>query len=174
MHQKIRLNVLLFFVICVAGLNAQTNLNVKVKTGTITTFTLSDVAKLTFSSGNMIINRKDATNSTFFISDIRNLNFGLIEVISGSPKITHSESNKLSLYPIPALDRVTIQFLSTTSGSAELQLIDLNGKTVLQQTFDCQFGINYKSFNVSQLKHGLYLCRLQHDSKFETSKFIKN
>jgi len=170
MEQRIKLYLLLFFVICVTGLHAQTKLTVKAKTATTTTFTLSDIAKLTFSSGYMIVNKKDASNSSFLISDIRNLNFG---IMTGTPQITDSESSKLSLYPIPAIDRLTIQFQSATSGVAQLQLIDLNGRVVLQQILDLQPGTNIHTFMVSRLTHGLYLCQLQHGTIIENTKFLK-
>lgn len=156
---------------CFIGIQAQTSLNVKVKKGTETPFLLSNIAKLTFAIGNMTVNMKDASTSLFVISDVQNLNF---ELKTGIPQLNNDGNTTMSLYPIPALDVLNVQYSSATSGKAQFQIIDLSGKVVLQQTLSCQIGTNINTITVSHLHHGLYLCRLQQGTRLETTKFLKN
>jgi hypothetical protein len=171
--KSIKICIILFFglILGINAINAQSILNLKAKTGKITSYTLSDVAKLTFSAGNMMVNKKDATISTFAFTDIQYLNFGLK---TGIADVSNDGSAKLSLFPIPALDRLNMQFISSTGGKALFKIIDLTGKVVFLQTLDFQPGTNTNTFTVSRLTHGLYLCQLQHGAIVENMKFLKD
>ena len=172
-QQSIKICIFLFLGLSlgITAINAQSILNLKAKTGKVTTYVLSDVAKLTFSAGNMLVNKKDATIGTFAYTDIQNLNF---ELKTGMADVTNDGDSKMSLFPIPALDKLNVQFVSSTGGKAMFKIIDLTGKVVFLQTLDFQAGTNTNTFTVSRLTHGLYLCQLQHGAIVENMKFLKN
>ena len=172
-HKRIKNYVIIFInlSLCFNVLQSQTSLNLLTKSGTETYFNLADIAKLTFSAGNITVNKKDATFNTFALSEIQNLNFGLKTSVS---EFSDPGSTKLILYPIPVLNDLNVQFSAMSFSNAQLQIIDLTGKVVLQQSLSCQTGTNYKTISVLDLKHGLYLCLLKQGNKLETSKFLKD
>lgn len=158
--------------ISLTSLQAQNVLFVKEKSGVQTPYTLTNIEKLTFASGNITVNKKDGATNTYALSSIRYLNFGNDVKTSISP-IGNEGNNTLILFPNPVIDQLHVQYVSSMSKKVQLQILDIQGRIILQKSFDSQSGINYATIQVSQLQHGLYFCRLQNGSKLETYKFLK-
>lgn len=169
LNKKFIFSVMLLLGITVSELNPQNTLNLKEKSGALTSFALSNINKLTFDSGNITVNKKDGTTSAFTLTNIRYLNF------SNATSIVNMIDNekKLKLYPNPAIDQLNVQFESLTTEETKIQIIDMQGMLVYQQSFSSQAGLNYLTIPVVILKSGLYLCRLQNGNKLEICKFIK-
>jgi hypothetical protein len=159
------------FTLCVAGLHSQNSLNVLVKTGSQSTYSISSVKKLTFSSGNMQVNLNDLSVNTFLISNVRNMNFGIKTAIQ---EISNLDIHKFIIYPTPAINELHIQYTADSKEMFQLKIIDIQGRTVSQQALSAETGINYNTISVSHLKHGLYLCLLQNGTNTETTKFLKD
>lgn len=170
-HKKLKLCVILLLGIAMSYLHAQNTLNLKEKSGTLTSFALNNINRLTFASGNMTINKKDGTTSEFALTGIRYLNFSNS---TSNEEIRSEENSNLILYPNPAKDQLSVRYESTSSEEVQFQIIDVQGKAVYQQILCSQTGLNYSTISVVQLKKGLYLCRLINGNKLETGKFIKN
>lgn len=156
---------------CFIGLKAQNSLYIKEKSGTENSFPFNTIKKLTFAAGNVTVNKKDATSNSFVINDVKNFYFGMKTAI---PEVFTTEKIQLSLYPNPANEFLYIQYEVKSSSPLQLQIIDLQGKIVFQQTVSNQPGVNYKTISVGNLIHGLYLCRLQNDNKLVSTKFLKD
>jgi len=173
MKTKSSFVILLFFIcgLC-TQIKAQKTLNLKSKSGTITSYSISTIKTLTFSAGNMSVNKKDLTTHPFVISALRQLYFS--NYPNSIADINENVNTKLSLYPVPAVDVLTVQFSLKSAEKMNIQMIDLQGKTVYQQRVDGQMGINNQIINVSALHHGLYFLRLKSETKNETAKFLKN
>lgn len=154
-------------------IDAQRVLNVKSKSGTISSYTISTIKNLTFLSGNMTINKKDLTSNSFTIAAMRYMFFGN-DMLNTTDRINDNLTTKLCLYPNPTVDVIFLRFSSKSSNNAQVEIIDLQGRIVLKETFSSQLGINSHEINVSELHHGLYLIQLQHDNIIESTKFIKN
>lgn len=155
------------------SLNAQKTLNLKEKSGIQTTFQLSSIKKLTFSSGDMTINKLDASNSTYAISAVQNISFSGLVLTDLSSELGF-EIDKMSLFPIPAVNELNVRYFASSSSTTQFQIIDLQGKVIFKEVFNSQSGLNNKVISVSNLSHGIYLCRLQNGNKLETSKFLKD
>ncbi len=172
-NKKIKLVSVLILVFGVISMQAQNMLFVKEKSGSQTSFSLTNIQKLTFASGNITVNKYDGSLNTYDLTNIRYLNFGNNETTGISP-IEIEANNTLMLYPNPVTDQLNVQFISVGSDKVQIQIVNMQGQIILQQNIYSQSGINYTTISVSQLLNGLYFCRLQNGGKPETIKFLKN
>ena len=169
-HKRLKLSAVLLLGLGLTGL-AQNKLYVKEKAGTQTAFVLSDVRKLTFPSGSIIVNKNDGNTSTYALSNIRYLNFTDLSV--GVSQFANQETGNIILFPNPVTDELKINFQSAGKWNLQIDIIDIQGKVLHQENISSQTGINFFTINIAQLPQGLYLCRLQNGNKVETIKFIK-
>jgi hypothetical protein len=65
--------------------------------------------------------------------------------------------DELKIFPNPADDIVTISYKMVNSQSMMMQVVDLNGKTQLEQ--ELQAGSQQVNINVSQMRNGIYILR---------------
>lgn len=158
------------FVVGLPGLYAQTFLNVKEKSGTQTSFALSEINKLIFESGNMAVIKKSAYSSGFGVIDIRYLDF---TNITSNGKVVDAMHNKIRLYPNPVTDLLQIQYESAEAETVLIQIVDLQGKILFQQTIANKSGTNNVYIPFNSFQKGLYLCSLYHRNKLETGKVVK-
>lgn len=142
----------------------------KRKIGYSTPHAFTSINKLTFDSGNMTVNKKDGSTSIYVLTDIRYLNSGITTDIA---EISGDENNDILLYPSPVTDQLPIRHESKTTGNVQLQIMNMQGKFIYQQTLSSLYGTNYLTIPETNLLHSMYICRLQNGSKIETAKFIK-
>jgi len=153
------------------SIQAQSTLYVKEHSGTQTPYALSSIRKLTFPTGNMTVNKNAGSPTTYALSDIRYLNF--TDLTTGVLETDKAESSYIMLYPNPVNDQLQISYETQKTGNIQIEIVDLQGKVLLQQSINCQNGTNQAIIPVSQLAKGIYLCRLQSNDKVENIKFIK-
>ncbi len=170
-HKKLVLCALFLFGIGLTGIQAQSKLYVNNKSGTQTPFTLSSIHTLTFASGNMAVNKTDGTMSTYALSDLRYFSFS--DYTTQVSPIRVLQFSKLTVYPNPVTDQLHISYETAMDGAIQVQIMDLQGKVLLQQELSRQTGSNHAQIAVSHLTNGLYLCRLQSGLTIETTKFLK-
>ena len=170
MKQKKRILFIVFLFVLGLELQAQTLLNVNEKSGTRTSFALSGLNKLIFSSGNMIVSMKGGNFTNFALANISTLNFKTITAIA---EINHDDGN-LKLYPNPVHNFLTIQVESDHGEDVFILIMDIQGRVLFQQTQLNQSGLCQAIIPVESFQQGMYLCRIQHGKKLEINKFIKN
>ena len=170
--KKLRLSAFILLCIGLAEVQAQSTLYVKEKAGTQTAFALNNVRKLTFPTGNITVNKNDGNTSTYTLSDIRYLNF--TDLTAGVSQFANKETDNIILFPNPVIDELKVSFQSAGTGSLQVDIMDVQGKVLHQQSINSSNGTNLFSINIAQLPQGLYLCRLQNGNKLETIKFLKN
>jgi hypothetical protein len=151
------------------SLESQNSLVINEKSGIQSTFDLSGIKTLTFSTNNLTINKKDGTISTYVLTDLRNLNFGTATALG-----SYTFDSKLMLFPNPVTNQLCIQYSSSTIKKVQLQILDIQGRIVLQQTLYSFQGTNYAFIPVAQFSKGLYFVHIQNGNKLEATKFIKN
>jgi len=171
-HKRVKLIVMLLLVLGLTGVNAQTKLYVKEKAGGSTAFELSTIRKLTFLNGNLTVNKTDGNSSNFGLNDLRYLSF--TDFSTGIQPILNAGKINFRIFPNPATDEIQMSYVSQKSGQLRLQIIDLQGKILHQEMILTQNGTNASTINISQLRRGLYMCRIMDENNFETIKFIKN
>jgi len=165
-NRKLKLGIALLFSIGLSGMQAQILLNVKYDVDVNTSFSIGDIRKLTFSDGNMNIQKLDKSSRAFGIADVVKLYFSDISTSIQSP--IAQLKNKTILYPNPVKDQLFIKQESVTNCNTIVELIDLQGKILRKQLMNTQ-----TSINISELQKGIYLCRLQSCSSIEIIKFVK-
>ena len=70
-------------------------------------------------------------------------------------------SSALRLFPNPAEEKTTIE-TDLSEGTYHIEVVDLNGRTVLSQKFEArESGINQFTINISELSNGMYIIGIQ-------------
>ncbi|MBC8173387.1 MAG: T9SS type A sorting domain-containing protein [Chitinophagales bacterium] len=95
---------------------------------------------------------------TLDVDDEREIFFAkyLADPMRLTPEL-HSENNKLSLYPNPAIDNISVTVLCEKEINTPLQIINMNGEVVYESHEVLAEGNNSISINVDELTAGMYL-----------------
>ncbi|WP_421875093.1 PKD domain-containing protein [Marinoscillum sp.] len=89
----------------------------------------------------------------------------------GDEKIQFIDFEKLSIYPNPASEYVTIDFDLTTTATVNLQVYDFSGMKVAHHQFDEELG-SYQ-LDISTLPSGTYIVLMQAGSSIKKLRFVK-
>ncbi|WP_243347481.1 T9SS type A sorting domain-containing protein [Parabacteroides sp. FAFU027] len=154
----------------IQGLQAQ-SLNVKEKNGTLTSTSLPSISKLTFDQGQLIIGKNSGANEKYNLNSIQYINFADIQKTSGYLSIK-SENPRLSLYPNPVIDELTVQLNSIQSETFTIEIYTIDGKLKLSKSLNNSQTSEFK-VNLSSLPLGTYICILSSGTLSLTSKFQK-
>jgi hypothetical protein len=169
MTGRIRLIALL---LCSLGLTGHAQMMyVRQKSGPKTIFTISDIRKITFSVGYMIIYGLDGNSETFGSTDIQYVNF--TDVSTGIHPSEKQKPALLIFFPNPVQDILTLNYKSLGE-TILFEVMTLEGKTVQVRNINMHSGINQVKINVSSLPKGMYLCRLIDGNAILTNKFLKD
>lgn len=144
--------------------SAQNALNINDLNGVKTILPIKDIRNITFPASNISINKKNGTNFTLAVSSLRVMNFSteIITSFNGS----NFTVNSFTIFPNPVNDILTINL---SNESAKIQIVDLNGSIVINQSLN----VLSNSLNVSNLPKGVYLCKIESGGIIETLKFVK-
>lgn len=158
---------ILFICCCILilELQAASILNIREKNGNQTNIALVEIKKITFSSGNILINKNTGTSESFPLNEIRYLDFS--ENLSIEQPLVIGM--RTALFPNPAGCVVNLRFPTLTSG--DIQIISLDGKIIYNQSIQKQS--TEVQINVTNLERGLYICRIYNGTSTESIKFNK-
>ena len=134
--------------------------------GTQTSYAVSNVQKITFSGGNMMVTPISGAVDTYALSENRYVNF-----VDLTLETSQFEAKKgLYMYPNPATTVLNIENLESASPFDTIEIIPLQGQLLQKQkanTFPFQI-------DISSLPQGMYLCRItSQNNQSQTLKFIK-
>jgi hypothetical protein len=169
--KKIYTALFLAIVPSIARLQAQNTLYVKATNGTNNSYAVSNVRKVTYPSADSM---KIETNQGTTTYSFNNVNYFSFITTSIGIQQNAIQQGDLLFFPNPVNDKIQISYQSEASGVLQLEIIDMCGREVLQQTLSDQYGKNLFTINVAHLSQGLYVCRVQNGNRFETVKFNKN
>jgi hypothetical protein len=101
--------------------------------------------------------------------------FGVFQIKKLIPFVaTIPEGRKSNLYPNPVVDQVFIDFLMTSTETAEIGIYDLTGRLVKKENVETDTGVNSYSYDISFLNSGLYMISISSQkTKRITEKFQK-
>ncbi len=128
---KFKWMALLMFSMSIIGLQAQNSLNVYNKLSTKMSFAVSSIQKLIISGGNLTINKKDATSSTYLLTDIVYLDFSST-LNSFAPNQTFKQC-VLYPNPVQDILNIEYS-ITSFSDVQKLDIIGIDGKTILSET----------------------------------------
>jgi hypothetical protein len=75
------------------------------------------------------------------------------------------------LYPNPARDAVKVSLQVSEAGEALVEVINLNGQTVIAQTASVEAGIQSIDLHVADLANGIYTVKIALNDRVETLRF---
>ena len=159
---------LLFSFVCLFLLEGVQGQNMYVRTNSNqTTYSLANIKKLTFSSGNIVVSPNSGAVDSYALSAMRYLNFADLSL---GPKQYVQASKNIVLYPNPVEDVLHLSFFNALQGAIQIQISTLEGRVVQQEN---QNDTSPATLNVIGLPSGLYLCKASNGIISETIKFIK-
>ncbi len=151
--------------------NGQNVLDVKETSGTLTSYALSDIRKLTFPTGALVISFIDNTNETFNLSTVQLLKFSDLPTgIDTEPKV---ESGNINIYPVPVNNEINISYMANRSAVLQIQIVDMGGSIVLKSNQTVYKGKNILILNSSSLKQGFYILQIINGNTVKTKKIVK-
>ncbi len=81
------------------------------------------------------------------------------------------EANKVSLYPNPASEMISLQLdLVENMSEATIRIVDLNARNVMEMNYK-NLSSQTINYNVSELPTGTYFLKIQSDKGYSTQKF---
>ncbi|SDD19390.1 T9SS type A sorting domain-containing protein [Williamwhitmania taraxaci] len=166
-HKRLKLSAVLLLGLGLTGLQAQT-MYVKQSNGTQTAYALSNVRKMTFSAGNVTVQKTDNTTGVYALSGLKYLSFQ--DFTNGINEPQTAAGSTLYAYPNPVADMLTIDLTGTKNGEGHISILNLEGKVMQKQQTE---GTGIVSLNLSQLPQGIYLCRYTNGTETKTVKIIK-
>ncbi len=172
--------LLLLMITCSAFMfnnaKAQTTMQVYVKDGTIDSYTIFNVRKMTFDSVyTMTVHETNANKVYYAIDTIRKIIFNSLP--TSNPEVT-SKPKQLKVYPNPANDVLTIEYSLNISEHVVLQIFNIYGVLVRNVKIEGQSAGAYKFIwdrtNDSgySVASGTYICHLTIGGKKLTEKII--
>ena len=150
----------LILIFCVTTLSSiGQNMTLNENSGNSSSYSISDINKITFQSGDVVIETQSSTDN-FSIGGVRNLVFD--QIITETEDITQAVQ-QLSAYPNPCGDVLNI---SQNTTDARYFIYDLNGSLI-------QSDKAFSAINVSNLTPGIYFFTLVDKTNTQTLKIIK-
>ncbi len=131
--------------------------------GNSSSYLLSDVQKITFSSGEMILTKQNQSTSSYLINKIKRLSFE--HIITNQEDLVNNDSQVL-LYPNPVSNELNIDITETCTVS----VLNLKGEVLITKEY---FEKGKKTILLEDLSSGLYLCQYVSNKEVKTIKIIK-
>jgi len=160
--------ILACIFLCPNTLFAQT-MYVKENNGTQTAYALSNIQKMSFSSGNLTVTKTDNTNGVYALNNLRYFYFTDLSTKIEEP--LSFQKQMLSVYPNPVTNVLNIDLAGTAQVEGTLIIFNFEGKAVLNRQVS-HAGV--LSLNIGHLPKGLYLCRYANMTETRTVKIIKH
>jgi hypothetical protein len=107
------------------------------------------------------------SNLTTIVMPCQNITLKAIFGCGCGDNINQLSANKISIYPNPANDKITIQNLDENTSNS-IEIFDISGPVVINQTIQKD-----NSIDVSNLASGLYIVKVSNSSGALVSKLIK-
>jgi hypothetical protein len=166
-HKKLKLSAVFLTGVALTGLQAQM-MYVKERIGTQTAYTLSNIQKMSFSSGNLAVTKTDNSRNFYALSDLRYLNFS--DIKTDLQENLSVQNQMLSVYPNPVSDKLNIDLTGIGQRNGTLSILNFEGKILVSQQISNE---GVLSLDFSHLPIGIYFCRYNNATELKTEKIIK-
>lgn len=93
---------------------------------------------------------------------------GVTEVIAKEGSVMVDEG--MEVFPNPTKDMLFVQYNIFEAGNANLSVMDLSGKIIVQRQVEMAEGLNQIDLNLGDLANGMYIVRMQTASKITNQK----
>jgi hypothetical protein len=167
-HKRLKIGAMLLFGLGQLGLQSQT-MNVKESSETLTTYTLSSIQKISFSSGNLTVTQTNNGSRVYALSDLRCLNYS--DITTKSHELLSVHNQMLSVYPNPVSNTLNIVLTGFAQGEGIITIFNFEGKTLKTRQVRNE---RVLSLDISNMPKGIYLCQYRNAREVKTAKIIKN
>gem|GEM_PF-2637767 len=133
-------------------------------------FLLTGVSSGSISTASDVTN---AINNGDICGDLLIPGYQLTVVDSTGVGIEIIDIEMVQLSPVPAKDVLTLDFVAQAGGHTTVQIADLSGKVLLEQSHMTQVGSNTLSLNTQALSSGMYFVLLQKEGQLIIEKMVK-
>ncbi|MDA3853142.1 MAG: T9SS type A sorting domain-containing protein [Bacteroidales bacterium] len=137
----------------------------------MSSYVLSSISKQTFESGKLVTSFNDGSST----EETPLVELSKVTFTTSTPTELASDASitDYTLYPMPVQDELNLSFEAKTAASATLQILSLDGRTLLSSNQTIHSGSNTLKLSVSDLAQGLYICRLSYGNEQYTQQIIK-
>ena len=160
------MGLVFFFLLVLSGLQAQT-MYVRPIAGAQSAYAITNIKKLTFTSGNLVVTPTSVAVATFSILGNRYINFTNLTL---STPIQQQAPTAFYVYPNPVGEVLHLSKAELGQSIDAIAIISLDGRLVLEQK---QINTNFPQVDVVALPQGMYLCKITSGIKTQTIKFLK-
>ena len=80
----------------------------------------------------------------------------------------------VAIHPVPANNRVSVEFENAGSSRVQVQVVDLLGRLLHQETIATESGLNSYQLDVSQWANGVYFINLDNGLESRTKRMVKH
>ena len=165
-NKQFHLGLVFFFLLALSGLHAQT-MYVRPITGAQSAYLITNINKLTFSSGILVVTPTSGAVATFSILGNRYINFTDLTL---STPIQQQALTVFYVYPNPVKEILHISKAELGQSIDAIAIIALDGRLFLEQN---QINTNFPQVDVAALPQGMYLCKITSGGKTQILKFLK-
>jgi len=97
-----------------------------------------------------------------------------IEIETGTNSMDLSEANdfKVSVYPNPSNGQFSIRIDVPQSADVQIEIIDINGKSVFSETHQCSSGTNVKDISMQNMAQGTYMLKSKSGGSVVVEKVV--
>jgi Bacterial Ig domain/Secretion system C-terminal sorting domain len=96
----------------------------------------------------------------------------LIKAEKDNPYAVVDGEISMRIFPNPANEQVTIHYTALEAGDYQLKIVDITGKTIIEQKKPIEKGENNLELKTNQMVAGLYLVKLSHETKTVVAKLL--
>lgn len=104
--------------------------------------------------------------------EVRDIEFE-VEEGTVTSTIELEKEKKLSVYPNPAKEQLQIRIENAIGGTAELTILDTNGKPQANYQFNVSTKSQIETLDISRLTPGIYFLSLNQGGKVSTVRFVR-
>ena len=165
-HKKVKLSAMFLLAFGLSTLNAQT-MYVNESNGTQTPYSLSNIEKLYFYSGSLIVKKTDNSNNNYYLNDLQKLCF---EEVYNTIETEDRQIINIKIYPNPVNDILTVELPEIIGQTGVIRILNLSGEVLKIRKITNATTIQV---DLSDLAQGIYFCNYNNEIEFKTIKIIK-
>jgi hypothetical protein len=135
---------------------------------------LSEIKSITFTSTDFELNLEDNPAQSLLINDIYNFRVETNSVVSNIIDTQTNSIISVSLFPNPASDLLTLNFVLKGNENVDIELFNLSGTSLIAIQDEGHTGLNSLSIPLNKLQiAGVYFVKIKTKDVLETLKLIK-
>lgn len=156
----------------ILGLKAEKQMLVLKTDGLSNSIGLNDIQKITYPKDSVKVHYSNGSVVFFHLDNISQIKYS-DEGAATKNMVPPITTLTIKAYPNPFDNIINIEFVAEKNTKTQIQIVDLNGKTVYRGQAISHQGENTVSINTNHLKSGSYFCCLSTENDTKTMIILK-